>query len=64
MGLVGASLLYCSLMRRRRAEGCKGRWADGRRNGARGRRALKAARGFVLLIVAADEASVFGFIRA
>lgn len=56
--------MYCSLMRRRRAEGCKGRWADGRRNGARGRRALKAARGFVLLIVAADEASVFGFIRA
>lgn len=57
LGPVGASLLFCSLMRRRGAEGGEGRWTDGRR-------ARKAARGFVLLIVAAEVARVSGFISA
>lgn len=64
MGLVVALVLYCSLMRRRGAERGDGRWADGRREGARGRGARKAVRGIVLLIVAADKASVSGFISA
>lgn len=57
MGPLGASLLFCSLMRRRGPEGSKRRWTDGTR-------ARKAVRGFVLLIVAAEVASVSGFISA
>lgn len=64
MGLVVALLLYCSLMRKRGAKGGEGRWADGRREGARGREAWKAVRGVVVLIVAADKAGVSGFISA
>lgn len=61
-GAGGSFLLLCrGLMRGREA---KEDWADGRREGARGRRPPKAVKGFVLVIVAANEASASGFISA
>lgn len=56
--LVGALLLYCSLMRMSRGGSLRGQ-ADGRGGGVQ-----KAVRAFLLPIVAADEASVSGFISA
>lgn len=60
-GAGGSITIVLQLNEGKRGEG---RWADGRREGARGRRPPKAVKGFVLLIVAADEASVSGFISA
>lgn len=68
-GPVGASLLCCSLMRRRRREGGQrggkkedGRMGGGKEEGEGGHERLRE--GFVLLIVAAEVASVSGFISA